>query len=79
MFGGFLGSSATRFKDFFMLNLGLMKWQKIDTQTISPPAMYGSSAIAMDGHIFLFGGYKENGECINDVYTYDISKNVYIC
>jgi len=59
------------FTNLVLTNLFLVKWNKPEVGGIIPTRRYGHTATVVNNKIFIFGGYDEKHNRLNEVYAFD--------
>jgi hypothetical protein len=54
--------------------LGTKKWEKLACIGESPAPRTGGSLVAVDNHLYLFGGLSHSIGWFNDLFMFDTSK-----
>lgn len=66
------------FDDLWVLDLKKMSWTQIDqAQNSSPSARAAHGGISVNNNLYIFGGIGQTGLALDDLWKYDISKNIF--
>ena len=79
VFGGRATGSGLAFGDVWMYNTATAEWYDVTPASQPPgsvgrpPALWGHSAVEVDGKMLVFGGYDAAGNaCVSDVWEFDL-------
>ncbi|XP_058015573.1 rab9 effector protein with kelch motifs isoform X2 [Ahaetulla prasina] len=72
--GGDKGADPVQDQQLHILDSRELKWEKLSTSGSIPGGRAAHSAVAFQGHIYIFGGMDPTGE-LNTMYRYHIGKS----